>query len=263
MSKYWPLFELHQLVQLTHSTTGKTIFYSQVHLASDDHVDEDEAGGWVLSAFTGKTYFEREYRRDDLNDLLTTTGDKDWSFFARRFKKAILEGYFHIVDTNPRECKLIVDNDCTKYIQARGCSLMDSKDLGTKLAPHLIGSVGSTTTTNAETAGDRNGAGRGDRNYDDLKLERDNLKTENAELKQEIERLHANALKANNMSQGGLGAASGRPKSKNAQMAMMVKEQLLKKRKGVSALNPRMKRGVVAKGTEFGSDDDDDDEDDE
>lgn len=32
--------------------------------------------------------------------------------------------------------------------------------------------------------------------YEDLKLERDNLKSENADLKKEIERLHANALKS-------------------------------------------------------------------
>ena len=165
MTKYKPLFELHQLVQLTHSTSGKAIFYSQVHLALDDNVDEDEAGGWILSAFTGKTYFEREYRRDDLDDLvrgyflfvclfvygcplhfflltkvhfsrlngnlfgrytenpkynptsfppslqLMATGDKDWISFAKRFRKAVLEGYFHIVDMNSRECKVIIDNE--------------------------------------------------------------------------------------------------------------------------------------------------------
>ena len=72
MSKYIPLFELHQLVQLTHSANGKAIFYSQVHLSKSDSIanEDDEAGGWVLSAFTGKTYFEREYRREDLDDLV-------------------------------------------------------------------------------------------------------------------------------------------------------------------------------------------------
>lgn len=70
MSKYQPLFELHQLVQLTHSSTGKAIFYSQIHLSPNDTADEDEAGGWVLSAFTGKTYFEREYRREDLDEIV-------------------------------------------------------------------------------------------------------------------------------------------------------------------------------------------------
>lgn len=75
MSKYRPLFELHQLVQLTHSSTDKAIFYSQVHLSFDDTVDEDEAGGWVLSTFTGKTYFEREYRREDLDSLVSFLSD--------------------------------------------------------------------------------------------------------------------------------------------------------------------------------------------
>lgn len=69
-TKYQPLFELDKMVQLTYSTQGKAIFYSQVHLAKDDNVEEDEAGGWVLSAFTGKSYFEREYRREDLDDLV-------------------------------------------------------------------------------------------------------------------------------------------------------------------------------------------------
>lgn len=71
MSKYEPLLKLHKLVQLTHSANGKAIFYSQVNLAMNDSVDEDEAGGWILSAFTGKSYFEREYRRDDLDDLVS------------------------------------------------------------------------------------------------------------------------------------------------------------------------------------------------
>jgi len=71
MSKYEPLSKLHKLVQLTHSANGKAIFYSQVNLAMNDAVDEDEAGGWILSAFTGKSYFEREYRRDDLDDLVS------------------------------------------------------------------------------------------------------------------------------------------------------------------------------------------------
>lgn len=38
-------------------------------------------------------------------------GDKDWESFAKRFKKAVLEGYFHIMDTGSRECKVIIDND--------------------------------------------------------------------------------------------------------------------------------------------------------
>ncbi|KAF9208703.1 hypothetical protein BGZ49_007887 [Haplosporangium sp. Z 27] len=286
MTKYQPLFDLHQLVQLTHFTTGKVIFYSQVNLSKDDNVDEDEAGGWVLSAFTGKTYFEREYRREDLEDLLITTGDKDWSSFAMRFKKAILEGYFHIVDVNPRECKVIIDNEvhlrtgnssstleaieiemhpvnhssrsekmgefmfeCASYLQARGC-VLNSK------------ATGVNTTSNGNKGTGETGAGDGaagskGKSYDDLKLERDNLRTENSDLKKEIERLQAQALKSRGMSSSGIGSSNGRPKSKNAQMAMMVKEQLLKKRKGVSALNPRLKKGVLAKGTEFGSDDED------
>ncbi|KAF9109250.1 hypothetical protein BGX27_007826 [Mortierella sp. AM989] len=288
MTKYQPLFDLHQLVQLTHSTTGKVIFYSQVNLAKDDNVDEDEAGGWVLSAFTGKSYFEREYRREDLDDLLITTGDKDWSSFAKRFKKAVLEGYFHIVDVNPRECKVIVDNEvhsrmgnnpspletieidmhpvnhssrgekmgefmfeCASYLQVCGCVLN----------PRIAGvNTASSNSRNQAVPVDADvgGTGKG-KSYDDLRLERDNLRSENADLKKEIERLHAQALKSGSTSSG-IGTTSGRPKSKSAQMAMMVKEQLLKKRKGVSALNPRLKKGVLAKGTEFGSDAEEDEE---
>ncbi|GJJ70598.1 hypothetical protein EMPS_02947 [Entomortierella parvispora] len=282
MSKYVPLFELHQLVQLTHSANGKAIFYSQVHLSKSDSItnEDDEAGGWILSTFTGKTYFEREYRREDLDDLLSLTGDKDWTSFAKRFKKAIIDGYFHIVDTNTRECKVIVDNDihsnmdntnqlemieidmypvshsnrgeklgdfmfeCAKFIQVHGCSLISK------------GSASTSNRVSDITPGDPTG-----KSYNDLKLERDNYKFENMALKQEIEKLRASALNSSSMSHGGINSASGRPKSKTGQMAMMVKEQLLKKRKGVSALNPRMKRVALAKGTEFGSDDDDDEED--
>ncbi|KAK3817319.1 MAG: hypothetical protein J3Q66DRAFT_400629 [Benniella sp.] len=287
MSKYRPLFELHQLVQLTHSSTDKAIFYSQVHLSPDDTVDKEEAGGWVLSTFTGKTYFEREYRREDLDKLLVIAGDKDWESFAKRFKKAVLEGYFHIMDTGSRECKVIIDNDvhsrmgtssnlletieidmhpvshasrgeklgefmfeCAKLIQVQGC-ILDPKKAKSSLATP---STNNNSGTSAAGATADSGSGKG-KSYDDLKQERDNLRDENAELKREIERLQANALKSGSMGNG-VGATSGRPKSKNAQMAMMVKEQLLKKRKGVSALNPRMKKGTVAKGTEFGSDDD-------
>ncbi|KAG0055246.1 hypothetical protein BGZ83_009178 [Gryganskiella cystojenkinii] len=287
MSKYIPLFELHQLVQLTHSANGKAIFYSQVHLSKSDAIsnDDDEAGSWLLSAFTGKTYFEREYRREDLDDLLSQTGDKDWTSFTKRFKKAIVNGFFHIVDTNARECKVIIDNDvhsrtgsnnasqlemieidmfvvshssrgdkmgefmfeCAKYIQSRGCSLSsgDSSSSSSN-TPGPSGTHSASETTNGK-------------NYEDLRLERDTYKTENAKLKQEIEKLRASALNPS-MSHTGMGTAGGRPKSKSGQMAMLVNERLLKKRKGVSTLNPRMKRGVVAKGTEFGSDDDDEEE---
>lgn len=178
-------------------------------------------------------------------------------------------------------------------------------------------------------AGNQEDSSAGDagrfKSYDDLRLERDTLKTENAELKREIERLHANALKSGSskfqsvylgldqgnvlsvdrikcsstvlycarlvVSSGGLGGAGGRPKSK-AQMVMLANAQMFKKRKGASALNPRMKkyvsqylhlldffhvlsrkfknvvydfsfifyRGTVAKGTEFGSEDDDEED---
>ncbi|KAG0305275.1 hypothetical protein BGZ98_004374 [Dissophora globulifera] len=293
MTKYTPLFDLHQLVQVTHSTTSKAIFYSQVHLAKDDNVDEDEAGGWILSAFTGKSYFEREYRREDLDDLLIAAGDKDWISLATRFKKAIVQGLFHIVEVSSRECKVVVDNEvhsrtgsnqgsletididmhpvnhasrgektsefmfeCAAFVQSHGCSL-DPKNAGSTTHSN-ISNPGAISNT--ETAS-RAGFGVMGKGYDDLKLERDNLKSENADLKREIERLHAQALKSGSMAHGGARAGNGRPKSKNAQMAMMVKEQLLKKRKGVSALNPRMKKVVIAKGTEFGSDDDENDED--
>lgn len=41
---------------------------------------------------------------------------------------------------------------------------------------------------------------------------------------------------------GGLGTASGRPKSKAARDAIIAREQVFKKRKGASTLNPRVKR---------------------
>ncbi|KAF9286928.1 hypothetical protein BGZ68_002414 [Mortierella alpina] len=284
MTKYQPLFELHQLVQLTHSTTGKAIFYSQVQLAKDDNVDEDEAGGWVLSAFTGKTYFEREYRREDLGDLLIATGDKDWTSFAKRFKKAVLEGYFHIVDMSSRECKVIVDNevhsrsssnsskletiDIEMHVvnhatrgEKTGAFLFEAR--GCTLNPKAVGLASGSNPIPKTRAGNQEDSSAGDagrfKSYDDLRLERDTLKTENAELKREIERLHANALKSGSMSSGGLGGAGGRPKSK-AQMVMLANAQMFKKRKGASALNPRMKKGTVAKGTEFGSEDDDEED---
>ncbi|KAF9545114.1 hypothetical protein EC957_011269 [Mortierella hygrophila] len=291
-TKYQPLFELDKLVQLTHSTQGKAIFYSQVHLAKDDNVDEDDAGGWVLSAFTGKAYFEREYRREDLDDLLSSTGDKDWTSFSTRFRRAVVEGYFHVADMGTRECKVIVDNEvhtqasgagsggletiqiemftvnhatrgeklgefmfeCAGYLQGRGCSLNEQKGRTSGVSP--------STATAGIAQGDAVDAARGGgvRSYEDLKLERDNLKSENADLKKEIERLHANALKSGASMNGGLGTASGRPKSKAAKDAIIAREQVFKKRKGASTLNPRVKRGRAVEGTEFGDSDDDDDE---
>ncbi|KAF9137145.1 hypothetical protein BG015_002822 [Linnemannia schmuckeri] len=290
-TKYQPLFELDKLVQLTYSTQGKAIFYSQVHLVKDDNVDDDDAGGWVLSAFTGKAYFEREYRREDLDDLLASTGDKDWTSFARRFRRAVVEGYFHVVDMGTRECKVIVDNEvhtqtggagsggletiqiemftvnhatrgeklgeflfeCAEYLQGQGCSLNKRKG-------HTSGSSPSVVTAGILQGDTADAARRGGaKSYEDLKLERDSLKSENADLKKEIERLHANALKSASMN-GGLGTASGRPKSKAARDAIIAREQVFKKRKGASTLNPRVKRGRAVEGTEFGDSDDDDDE---
>ncbi|KAF9895958.1 hypothetical protein BX616_008455, partial [Lobosporangium transversale] len=228
MTKYQPLFELHQLVQLTHSTTGKAIFYSQVLLAADDNVDEDEAGGWILSAFTGKAYFEREYRRDDLEDLIAITGDANWTSFAKRFKRAILEGSFHIVDMSTRECRVIVDNDvhsrtgsssstletividmypvnhasrgekigefmfeCARFIQAHGCSLRGGTSIPSESTSMNEAGAESTKAENgANTIGDDG------KSLIDLKLERDNLKSENADLKREIDKLHAQLMKA-------------------------------------------------------------------
>ncbi|KAG0208511.1 hypothetical protein BGX28_000565 [Mortierella sp. GBA30] len=280
--KYQPLFALHQLVQLTHSATGKTIFHSQVNIAEDDKVDEDEAGGWVLSAFTGKTYFEREYRREDLDDLLSAAGDRDWTSFADRFKNAILGGYFHIVDINSRECKVIVDNEVHSRSGSAASKLetieiemhpVNHATRGEKIGEFLFEAHGCSlnpvtarkarsTTDNAGFAGavQRDTTdGRRNKSYDDMKLERDALKAENAELKKEVERLHSSALRSGSIETGSLGAASGRPKSK-AQMNMLANAQMFKKRKGASALNPRMKKGIIAKGTEFGSEDDEDDD---
>ncbi|KAF9390034.1 hypothetical protein CPC16_005366 [Podila verticillata] len=290
MSKYEPLSRLHKLVQLTHSANGKAIFYSQVNLAMNDSVDEDEAGGWILSAFTGKSYFEREYRRDDLDDLLTAAGDSSWDEFANRFRTAIIEGYFHLVDSNPRECTVIIDNnvqsreanstnklttiavemypvnhasrgeklgefmfECASYIQAHGCSISSNHT-----------TVGATTSS-----GSRSNSGAstdepitGGKSYEALKTERDTFKSENATLRLEIERLRANQL-ASQSSSGGLTATGGRSKSKNGQLALLNNANLMRKRKGVSYLNPRVKKPVIAQGTVFDSDDDDDDGDDE
>ncbi|KAK5808196.1 hypothetical protein F5H01DRAFT_353475 [Linnemannia elongata] len=291
-TKYQPLFELDKLVQLTYSTQGKAIFYSQVHLAKDANVDENDVGGWVLSAFTGKAYFEREYRREDLDDLLSSAGDKDWTSFSTRFRRAVVEGYFHVADMGARECKVIVDNEvhtqaggassdsletiqiemftvnhatrgeklgefmfeCAGYLQGRGCSLNEQKGRTSGTSP-LIATPGAVLGNATDAT-----RGGGVRSYEDLKLERDNLKSENADLKREIERLHANAFKSGASMNGGLGTASGRPKSKAARDAIIAREQVFKKRKGASTLNPRVKRGRAVEGTEFGDSDDDDDE---
>ncbi|KAF9097315.1 hypothetical protein BGX29_008142 [Mortierella sp. GBA35] len=257
-TKYQSLFELDKLVQLTYSTQGKAIFYSQVQLAKDDNVDEDEAGGWVLSAFTGKVYFEREYRREDLDDLLASAGDKDWTSFARRFRRAVAEGYFHVADMGTRECKVIVDNEV--HSQNPNSGGLETIQIEMFTVNHAsrgekIGEFMFEATDAGQSGG---GAAK---SYDDLKLERDNLKSENAELKKEIERLHANALKSGAGMNGGLGSASGRPKSKAARDAIIAREQVFKKRKGASTLNPRVKRGRAVGGTEFGDSDDEDEED--
>ncbi|KAF9900988.1 hypothetical protein EC991_006630 [Linnemannia zychae] len=288
-TKFQPLFELDKLVQLTYSTQGKAIFYSQVQLAKDDKADEDEAGGWILSAFTGKAYFEREYRREDLDDLLTSAGDKDWASFAKRFRRAVVEGYFHMADMGTRECKVIIDNEvhtraggletinidmftvnhasrgekigefmfeCAGYLQEHGCSLNNQR--GRSLGGVQTAGMTHTEADHSTHAG-RGGGGSGAKSYDDLKLERDNLKFENADLKKEIERLHANALKSGTSTNGSLGAASGRPRSKAARDAIIAREQVFKKRKGASTLNPRVKKGRAVEGTEFGESDDEED----
>ncbi|KAF9582254.1 hypothetical protein BGW38_000442 [Lunasporangiospora selenospora] len=280
MTKYHPLFQLHQLVQLTHSVHGKAIFYSQVNLAKHDSMnDVDEAGGWLLSAFTGKSYFEREYQREDLDELLVAAGDADWTSFAKRFKKAILDGLFHVVENNARECRIIVDNDLHSRTTTSGGALAKLETIeidlypishssrntkmgdfmfearGCYLGQPILGpssSTHSTTNTTPKSGVMEQGGG----NYEDLKEERDRYKAENSVLKQEVERLRATAGSRN--AHSGIGSTSGRPKSKNGQMATMVNEQLLKKRKGASILNPRMKKAVVAKGTEFGSDEEED-----
>lgn len=79
---------------------------------------------------------------------------------------------------------------CAGYLQGRGCSLNEQKG-------RISGSSPSTATVGA-AQGDAVDAARGGgvRSYEDLKLERDSLKSENEDLKREIERLHANALKS-------------------------------------------------------------------
>ncbi|KAG0359110.1 hypothetical protein BG005_001339 [Podila minutissima] len=286
MSKYEPLSKLHKLVQLTHSANGKAIFYSQVNLAMNDSVDEDEAGGWILSAFTGKSYFEREYRRDDLDDLLTASGDASWEEFANRFKTAVIEGYLHLVDSNPRECTVIIDNnlqsrvsnatikramievemypvnhasrseklgefmfECASYIQAHGCSISSN---------HSAVGASTSESSRSSVAALTDGLGSGGKSYEALKTERDTYKSENATLRLEIERLRASQLAQS--SSGGHTATSGRSKAKDGHLALLNNANLMRKRKGVSYLNPRVKKPVIAQGTVFESDDDDDDE---
>ncbi|KAF9922740.1 hypothetical protein FBU30_007137 [Linnemannia zychae] len=289
-TKYYPLVELDKLVQLTYSTQGKAIFYSQVQLSKNGNVDEGEAGSWILSAFTGRAYFEREYHREELDDLLIASGDKDWASFAKRFREAIVQGYFHITDMSARECKVIVDNEvhnhaggttgassletiqiemypvshtsrgeklgefmfeCASYLQGQGFSLNKQKGRSTAEAQPI--ETLNSDAANAIGLGHEGGA----KTYEELKLERDNLKSENADLKKEIERLHANALKSGASLNGGLGTASGRPKSKAAREAIIAREQVFKRRKGASTLNPRVKRGRAVEGTEFGDSDED------
>ncbi|KAF9421331.1 hypothetical protein BGZ94_008857 [Podila epigama] len=289
MSKFAPLLKLHKLVQLTHSANGKAVFYSQVNLNMDDLVDEDEAGGWILSTFTGKNYFEREYRREDLDNLLTASGDANWEAFSVRFKKAILEGYFHMMCPNARECTVIIDNnvqsrsagsgdansklveinvemypvnhanrneklgefvfECASFVQTRGCIL--SAGHTTQSGKGHDGSFSAVATP---------GQGSTGKSYEVLKEERDRYKSENEALKLELEKLRASHLASQNPALGGLAASSGRPKSKSGQKAMLMNANLLKKRKLVSVLNPRVKKHVIAKGTEFDSDEEDENE---
>ncbi|KAG0341541.1 hypothetical protein BG004_005997 [Podila humilis] len=295
MSKYAPLTKLHKLVQLTHSANGKAIFYSQVHLVMNDSVDEDEVGGWIMSAFTGKSYFEREYRRDELDDLLTSAGDDNWESFSNRFKDAVVQGYFHMTDTNPRECTVIIDNniqsrddslstkvksieiemypvnhasrsekigefmfECATFIQKQGCSLSSSTTTvrsNTSISSSSTSQGPSASLSTNESMTGVLGASGG-KSYEALKAERDTYKAENAALRQELEK-----LRANQMSQG-MPTANGRPKSKTGQMASLLNASMIRKRKGVSVLNPRVKKHVVAQGTVFDSDDDDENDDD-
>ncbi|KAF9113865.1 hypothetical protein BGW39_003574 [Mortierella sp. 14UC] len=252
-TKFQPLFELDKLVQLTYSTQGKAIFYSQVQLVKDDKVDEDEAGGWILSAFTGKAYFEREFRREDLDDLVHTQAG---GVGAGGLETINIE-MFAVNHASRGEKIGEFMFECARYLQEQGCSLNKQRDRSSGGAQSVgIAQPEAGNWTDAERGG---GGGGGVKSYADLKLERDNLQSENTDLKKEIERLHANALKSGVSMNGGLGTASGRPKSKTARDAIIAREQVFKKRKGASTLNPRVKKGRTVEGTEFGDSDDEGD----
>ncbi|KAF9318154.1 hypothetical protein BG003_011714 [Podila horticola] len=225
----------------------------------NDSVDEDEAGGWILSAFTGKSYFEREYRRDDLDDLLTAAGDASWDEFANRFRTAIMEGYFHLVDSNPRECTVIIDNN----VQSRESKSTNKRaTIDVEMYPVNHASRGEKLGEfmfESNTAASTDGLSSGRKSYEVLKTERDAYKSENATLRLEIERLRASQL-AFQSSSGGLTATGSRSKAKDGHLALLNNANIMRKRKGVSYLNPRVKKPVVAQGTVFESDDDDDEE---
>jgi hypothetical protein len=80
---------------------------------------------------------------------------------------------------------------CAKLIQVQGC-ILDPKKAKSSLATP---STNNNSGTSAAGVTADSGGGKG-KSYDDLKQERDNLRDENAELKREIERLQANALKS-------------------------------------------------------------------
>ncbi|KAG0236394.1 hypothetical protein BGW42_003552 [Actinomortierella wolfii] len=298
MSKYAPLFELDKLGQVSYTSTGKFAICSRVLLNKQFHLHGNKnassvngastSEGWVLSAFSGTSWFERVYHEDELDDLLDAAGDADWASFATRIKRAIKSGHIHTHEvSNGFECTVTIDNELTST--SRGGNISTSKPGATRqpVELHVEMTRVATDTKNQKVnellfdlmgfaqkhgcsfqsdaefsnfAGDNissRAEATGDRDFESLKMERDNYKNEAAQLKQQLERLQASVSSMPGGSQLVMSSAS-KPRSKAGKNAMLNAHLANKKRKGQSLVNPRVRAVPKAKGTEF--DDDEDDE---
>ncbi|KAG0251481.1 hypothetical protein DFQ27_008726 [Actinomortierella ambigua] len=301
MSKYAPLFDLHKITQLLYTSTGKFSIYSRV-LLDKHHLHSTTASSlvhdlgteaWVLSAFSGTSWFERKYHEDELDDLLEAAGDVDWASFTTRVKRAIQSGHMHLHEvSHGRECVLTIDNELATSKgggESGGGSSSEATRTGqqvelrvelTRVATEtknqqvcefvfdlvefaqrhgcMIGGPGEGRSSRSTTGVDSGNENVGNKDFESLKLERDNYKNEAAQLKQQLERLQASVSSMPGGSQLVSGGTS-RPRSKAGKNAMLSAHLANKKRKGQSLVNPRVRAVPKAKGTEF--DDDDDDED--
>ncbi|KAF9971523.1 hypothetical protein BGZ73_005529 [Actinomortierella ambigua] len=302
MSKYAPLFDLNKITQLLYTSTGKFSIYSRVLLSKNVHLTATTAASsahdpsgdaWVLSAFSGKSWFERKYHEDELDDLLEAAGDVDWASFVTRIKRAIQSGHMHLHEvSHGRECVLTIDNELASSTSKAGSSTTSSAaghpmelrvemtrvatetknqqvsefvfDLVEFAQKHgcMIGGEGGSSRSGAMRMDGGDGAGdsAGSKDLESLKLERDNYKNEAAQLKQQLERLQASVSSMPGGSQL-VSSSAGKPRSKAGKNAMLNAHLANKKRKGQSLVNPRVRAVPKAKGTEF--DDDDDEEDDD
>ncbi|KAG0232877.1 hypothetical protein BGW41_001701 [Actinomortierella wolfii] len=233
-------------------------------------------------------------KKDESNTKtrLDAAGDADWASFATRIKRAIKSGHIHTHEvSNGFECTVTIDNELTST--SRGGNISTSKPGATRqpVELHVEMTRVATDTKNQKVnellfdlmgfaqkhgcsfqsdaefsnfAGDNissRAEATGDRDFESLKMERDNYKNEAAQLKQQLERLQASVSSMPGGSQLVMSSAS-KPRSKAGKNAMLNAHLANKKRKGQSLVNPRVRAVPKAKGTEF-DDDDDDDEDDE